>query len=146
MSYRAAIILIENGQVALIERRRQDLHYFTFPGGHVEQGESPSQAAVRETLEELGLQVEVKRMVAKVWFQSKPQYYYLVERIGGDFGSGAGEEMQGNHPVSGSYKPVWVPLEKLPDLPVKPLLVAAMLVKAQTYGWPEPAPEIPEEG
>ena len=146
MSYRAAIILIENGQVALIERQRQDLHYFTFPGGHVEKDESPSQAAVRETLEELGLQVEVKRMVAKVWFKGDPQYYYLVERVGGDFGSGDGEEMHGNDPISGSYKPVWVPLENLPDLPIKPLLVAAMLMKAQTLGWPEPAPEIPEEG
>jgi 8-oxo-dGTP diphosphatase len=146
MSYRAAIILVENGQVALIERRRQNLHYFTFPGGHVEQGESPSQAAVRETLEELGLQVEVMRMAAKVWFQGQPQYYYLVERVGGDFGSGAGEEMQGDDPVSGSYKPVLVPLEKIPDLPVKPLVVAAMLVKAQTYGWPDPAPEILEDG
>jgi 8-oxo-dGTP diphosphatase len=146
MSYRAAIILIENGRVALIERQRQGLHYFTFPGGHVEEGENPEHAAVRETLEELGLQVKVNRMVAKIWWQGQPQHYYLVERIGGEFGSGAGEEMRGNDPVSGSYKPVWVQLEKLPDLPFKPLLMAVMLVKAQTLGWPEPAPEILEEG
>jgi hypothetical protein len=39
-----------------------------------------------------------------------------------------------------------VPLEKLPDLPVKPQLVRDMLVQAQVTGWPDPAPEIPEAG
>lgn len=144
MSYRAAVILVENGQVALIERQRQGSHYFTFPGGHVEEDESPEQAAVRETREELGLQVNVKRLVAKVWWQGKPQFYYLVEKREGVFGSGQGEEMSGENPVSGTYTPVWVPLDKLTTLPVKPILMAEMLIKAQASGWPDPAPEIRE--
>ncbi len=144
MSYRAAIILVENGQVALIERHRQGLHYYTFPGGHVEQGENPEQAAVRETSEELGLQVVVKRLVAKIWWQNQPQYYYLVEKVSGVFGSGGGEEMSGKNPVAGTYTPVWVPIEKMLTFPVKPLLMAEMLIRAQELGWPDPAPEICE--
>jgi hypothetical protein len=31
MSYRAAIILLQGNKVALIERHRAGLHYFTFP-------------------------------------------------------------------------------------------------------------------
>ncbi len=60
MSYRAAIFLLEGDRVALIERHRQGQHYFTFPGGHVDEGETPEQAAVREAREELGLEVETR--------------------------------------------------------------------------------------
>ena len=61
MSHRAAIFLVEDGRIALIERYKQGVHYFTFPGGHVEAGESPQEAAVREAKEELGLDVRLKR-------------------------------------------------------------------------------------
>jgi len=42
MSYRAAIILLQDGQIALIERHRAGQHYFTFPGGHVEPARHPN--------------------------------------------------------------------------------------------------------
>jgi 8-oxo-dGTP pyrophosphatase MutT (NUDIX family) len=44
---RAAVVIVENGRVALIERVRDGRTYFVFPGGRVESGESPQQAAVR---------------------------------------------------------------------------------------------------
>jgi len=145
MSHRAAVILIENGQVALIERHRQGLHYFTFPGGHVEEGESSEQAAAREAEEELGLRVVVRRLVTKIWWHGKPQYYYLVESIGGVFGTGTGEEMISPLPEEGTYVPVWAPLQGLLDMPVKPRLMAEILLNAQVTGWPDPAPVIHED-
>ena len=140
MSYRAAVILIENGQVALIERHRQGLHYFTFPGGHVDEGETPEQAAVREVQEELGLQVVIQRLVAEVWWRDKPQYYYLVKAVGGVFGTGTGAELFSPPPENGTYKPVWIPIHDLLNQPVKPRLMTQMVVDAQTAGWPDPAP------
>lgn len=60
---RAAVILLNAaGEVALIERRRDGLHYFLFPGGAVETGETVEQAAVREAAEELGLRVAIARL------------------------------------------------------------------------------------
>jgi 8-oxo-dGTP diphosphatase len=56
---RAAVVIVENGRVALIERVRDRHTYFKFPGGRVEDGESPQQAAVREAHEELGVSVEL---------------------------------------------------------------------------------------
>jgi 8-oxo-dGTP diphosphatase len=140
MSHRAAILLIENGQIALIERRRQGQHYFTFPGGHVEPGETPEQAAVRETEEELGLQVTVSQLLATIWWHDKPQYYYLVERVGGEFGTGTGEEMHTPLPEKGTYQPVWIVVGELLDLPVLPRSMAEIVVTAQAAGWPDPAP------
>lgn len=145
MSYRAAIILIQNEAIALIERQRAGLHYFTFPGGHVEPGETPEQAAVRETWEELGLKISIRRLVAEIWWHAKPQYYYLVEAVSGEFGTGLGEEMQRPKPERGTYLPVWVPIGKLLDLPVMPRSLAEMVVNARSSGWPEPVPVLHDE-
>ena len=146
MSYRAAIILLQDDKIALIERHRAGQHYFTFPGGHVESGETPEQAAIRETREELGLDVSIKQLVAEIWWHEKPQYHYLVEAVGGEFGTGKGEELHHVNPKKGSYQPVWVPLEGLLDLPVLPHVVAEMVVKACYAGWPDPAAVLHDEG
>jgi 8-oxo-dGTP pyrophosphatase MutT (NUDIX family) len=144
MSYRAAVVLIENGQLAMIERHRQGQHYFTFPGGHVEAGETPERTAIREAEEELGLKVKVKKLLAEIWWHDQPQYYYLVESAGGTFGTGQGEELFHPLPEKGSYAPVWVPLGSLLDKPVRPRSMAEIVVRAQTEGWPEPAPILHE--
>jgi 8-oxo-dGTP diphosphatase len=145
MSYRAAVVLLQDDKIALIERHRVGLHYFTCPGGHVEPGEAPEQAAVREAREELGLEVSIQRLLAEIWWHDRPQYYYLVEAIGGDFGTGTGEEMHEMLPEKGSYQPVWVPVQDLLDLPVLPHTMAEIIVKARSAGWPDPAPVIHDE-
>ena len=119
MSYRAAILLLQEDKVALIERQRAGLHYFTFPGGHVEEGETPEQAAVREAAEELGLQVVIKKTLARMGWQGKWQHYYLVEAVGGTFGTGRGEEMIMSGPEKGSYLPVWMTFSNSPSCPMK---------------------------
>jgi 8-oxo-dGTP diphosphatase len=145
MSYRAAIILLQADKIALIERHRAGMHYFTFPGGHVEIGEKPEQAAVREAREELGLDVSIQRLLAEIWWHDKPQYYYLVEAVSGDFGTGTGDEMQHNLPERGSYWPVWVPVEDLRDIPVLPKVMAELILNARSAGWPDPVPVLYNE-
>jgi len=61
MRTRSGIVLVEDGKVALIERYRNGTHYYVFPGGGVDEGETPEGAAVREMEEETGLRVAVKR-------------------------------------------------------------------------------------
>ena len=145
MSYRAAIILVETERVALIERRRAGQHYFTFPGGHVEAGEQPEQAAVRETLEELGLQVKVIRLLGKMGWHGGWQYYYLVENVGGTFGSGTGEEMLHPRPERGTYHPTWLAVDELATQPVLPREMAVLVSGWVRAGWPEEPVAIPEK-
>jgi 8-oxo-dGTP diphosphatase len=61
---RAAVVILENGRVTLIERVRDRRTYFVFPGGGVEAGESPQQAAVREAHEEFGVSVELGDLIS----------------------------------------------------------------------------------
>jgi 8-oxo-dGTP diphosphatase len=144
MSDRAGIVLIENGMLALIERWREGRHYFAFPGGHVNEGETPEQAAVREAEEELGLQVRLGRLVAKFNWQGMEQYYYLAEGCGGTFGSGQGEELHSPAPGKGSYLPRWMPVQTLLDEPVMPRGLARLVVEAAQHGWPDQVVEISE--
>jgi len=136
MSYRAAVVLLQNDSVALIERYRQGRHYFTFPGGHIEEGETPEQAAVREAEEELGLRVTIQKLLAVIWWQGQPQYYYLVQAGEGNFGTGQGEEMRQVHPEKGSYTPLWVRVDDLPRYPVLPRAMAELVMRGVRAGWP----------
>lgn len=136
MRIRAGGILIEDNKLALIERHRGTRHYFSFPGGGVDKGESFEQAAIREMEEELGLQVKVVRKIADVTFNGKMQYYFLVEKLGGEFGTGSGEEYGGYDPAYGTYEPLWLPIVDLPKHNVLPPQLAKLVFRSLTEGWP----------
>jgi len=139
MRTRAGIILIEDGKVALIERHRAGLDYYVFPGGGVEEGETPEEAAIREAMEELGIEIAIKQKVAVIHFGFSTQFYFLVEQIGGEFGTGTGEEFvdaDPDNPEDGIYIPIWMPIEELAGHDtVYPVDVAELVLKAQTDGW-----------
>ena len=137
MSHRAAIILLQDDKIALIERHRAGLHYFSFPGGHIESGETPEQAAVRETMEELGLQVTIHKLAVVADWQGSTQYYFLADLLGGTFGNGAGEEMINPRPEKGTYQPLWMPISELLSQPIKPLFMADLVTRYTKAGWPE---------
>lgn len=146
MKTRAGIVLIQNDKVALIERHRAGLDYFVFPGGSVDDGESPEQAALRETMEELGIEVVIKKKVAEIQLGSKSRHvYFLVEQTGGAFGSGLGEEYTDSDPDSpeeGIYIPIWMALDELPlHENIYPVEVAKLVIRSVKEGWPE-IPEI----
>jgi 8-oxo-dGTP pyrophosphatase MutT (NUDIX family) len=142
MRIRAGIVLIQRNKVALIERHRAGLEYFVFPGGGVDEGETPEQAAVREALEELGIHIALKQKIAEVQFgQRSRQVYFLVEQVGGEFGTGTGEEfmiIDPDHPQRGIYIPIWMPIAELPQRTnVYPADISRLVVKSVEEGWPQ---------
>jgi 8-oxo-dGTP diphosphatase len=142
MRIRAGIVLIEDDKVALIERYRAGLHYFVFPGGGVDEGESPEQAAIREAREELGIEVAIKQKVAEVLLgQKSRQVYFLVEQTGGKFGTGIGEEYTDSdpgNPEEGIYTPIWMPIDELAAHEnIYPADLAKLVVRSVTAGWTE---------
>lgn len=119
MRKRAALILIENKQVALIKRVRDGETYYVYPGGGIETGESPIAAAKREGLEELGVDVEIGPCVYELTGKVH-EVYYLARITGGKFGTGRGEEFTKSRHDRGSYEAVWMPLPRLKTISLYP--------------------------
>ncbi|MDH6580322.1 NUDIX hydrolase [Kitasatospora sp. MAP5-34] len=60
----AAAIVVRGGRVLMVRRRASEGELsWQFPGGKIEVGETPAQAAVRETREEVGLDVAALRLL-----------------------------------------------------------------------------------
>jgi len=142
MRIRAGVVLIEDNKIALIERHRAGWDYFVFPGGGVDDGESPEQGAIREAMEELGIEVSIKQKIAEIHFgRTSKHVYFLVERVGGEFGSGTGEEFTDSdpdHPEEGIYIPIWMPIEELSQHnKIYPAELAKLVISAAKAGWPK---------
>ncbi len=123
MRNRGSSVIIENNKVALIKRVRAEQEYYVFPGGGIERGESPEQAAIRETFEELGVHISIKDSLGIVNYNGE-QYFFIAEVIGGTFGTGEGEEFKDECVDRGTYEPMWIELERLLSLDVRPIEIA----------------------
>jgi len=96
MNYRIAgrvIIPDDTGKKILLVEQVPEQNFWIIPGGGVEEGETSTQAAIRELREETGLEVELVRLL---WCSENysPEFnhlsvslIYLGRRIGGELGS-----------------------------------------------------------
>ncbi|RLQ83880.1 NUDIX domain-containing protein [Planomicrobium sp. Y74] len=126
MRKRSAAIIWNDNHLALIKRKRNGKLYYVFPGGGIEENETPAEAAKREAMEELGLEVEIGECI---YTMSEPaeESYFMAEVTGGKFGTGAGMEFTEPEAERGSYAAVWVARDKLPTITLYPEELAAKL-------------------
>jgi 8-oxo-dGTP pyrophosphatase MutT (NUDIX family) len=70
---------VENeGRFLVIEERSSGIVVVNTPGGHIEAGESPEQAAVRETLEESGCHIAVNGLLGTyLWIHPQTRQNFL---------------------------------------------------------------------
>lgn len=62
----SAAIIVRDGRVLMVRRRvKEGELMWQFPAGGIEEGESPEEAAVRETAEETGLEVKALRLLGQ---------------------------------------------------------------------------------
>jgi len=78
-----AVAIIEHDGKFLLQQRRADQVLsgkWEFPGGKLEAGESPAQAAVRETFEETGLAVRAERTMLEVrhTYEHAPVHLHFI--------------------------------------------------------------------
>ncbi len=109
-----AITFIDN-KVLLIERYRKEgdelLHYFTIPGGGVEEGETYEEAAIRETEEETTVKAECIEYLEEEDYGEGICHWYYLKYISGNPTLG-GEEKERNNPDN-SYKVVLIDMKDI---------------------------------
>ncbi len=79
VSAAGVIVLDEQGRILLVQRGNEPQRgRWSVPGGRVEPGETPAQAAVREALEETGLRVRIEREVLRLRIAAGTEREYDV--------------------------------------------------------------------
>jgi 8-oxo-dGTP diphosphatase len=118
MKVRPSIALVENNQILLMRYRYGETDVYNLPGGNVDKGETLTETVVRELMEELGIEVEVGKMILSgdvIMPQGKEDVLHCIFE---------GKILSGN-PVlnpkeTSALGLVWMPLEDLDELEMYP--------------------------
>ncbi len=112
-----AITFIDN-KVLLIERYRKEgeemLHYFTIPGGGVEDDEEYSDTAIRETKEETCCDIEIIKKLFVEDYGSGICHWFYAKYLSGTPTLG-GEEKERNNPDN-SFKVVLIHFNEIDNI------------------------------
>lgn len=125
---RARAVVIHDDTVLLLRRVKKGTEYYCFPGGEIESGETPQEAAVRETLEETGISIAIQTLFCEITVLGRPEYYFRAIYRGGEVALG-GEEKE-RHQEDNQYYPQWYPLTDALQLPnLLPREVVSLLTR-----------------
>ncbi|WP_201005100.1 NUDIX hydrolase [Paenibacillus glycanilyticus] len=77
----AEAIIIQNDSVLMVKQyvERGDI-VWNFPGGGIEEGESPEQACIREVHEETGFDIQLKALL----HEGNEKFSFIGEVVGGE--------------------------------------------------------------
>lgn len=117
---RAVAIVIKDNKVALIHRKKEGRDYWVFPGGGVEEGETPEEAVVREIQEELSLIGKAERLLFSVesYPRGNKDPYFLCSVDSSKIELGGPEKER--HSKENWYDPQWVEFRKIRNVNLLP--------------------------
>ena len=101
-------MVCDDNKVVVIDRQKKDWAGITFPGGHVELGESFTDAVIREIHEETGLKISSPQLCGiKDWCENDCRYVVLFYKT---------SNFEGELVSSDEGKVWWEDIENLPNL------------------------------
>lgn len=114
-------IILKGDLVLVMFRRKKGHEYYVFPGGHMQEGETPLENAVREIYEETTIKVKNMDLAFEFKDYKKPKKTEEEHYFVGEWKSGeptlSGEESR-RSTEDNYYEPMWVKLSDLENLVV----------------------------
>lgn len=109
MLHVTAAVIKQDNRILICQRARDDDYalLWEFPGGKLEEGETPEQCIVREITEELGLDIQVNSILAETKHNDGEQdvHFTFYEA----------DIIQGAMTLNVHESAVWAPLDTLAD-------------------------------
>lgn len=135
----ARSIIIHEGKLLVLKRNKYGNKFFVLPGGGIDKGETPQQAAEREVREETSIESNTVRAVYR---EEVPEFgetiYFLSEYVSGDpMLSPDSEEALATKEGDNVYEPIWIDTSDVATVRLLPTGVQAQLVHDLESGFDE---------
>lgn len=135
---RSAVIVIKDGKVLLMHRINKGDEYWVFPGGGVEEGETPEEAAVRELYEETTITAVIKKELYHItWDNGGEFFFYLCDYVSGEPqlhpDSIEKEQMKKGDQF---FEPLWVSIDTLSQLKLYQLEIRDLFIEDYKNNFP----------
>lgn len=123
-------VVIKDGKLLLMKRRRDDYEFYTLIGGGIDDGETPEQALIREVQEESSVDIASPKLIINLHdpkFGEQP--IYLCEYVSGTpaLAPDSGEAAQ-NKQGTNLYEPLWLDQGRLGEINLLPKELKATLL------------------
>lgn len=123
---RHAGIVIKDSSILLMHRIYKGIEYWVIPGGHIQKGEDPTNAVLREIEEETSIIVSNPKLVFEFRnYMPKGEngkenydFYYLCDYVSGTPTLGGEEKLKNN--TENFFEPMWVKLSNVAELNILP--------------------------
>lgn len=133
---RAVGIVIHEQRLLLIRRFKRGDTYYSLPGGGIDKGEEPADAAVREVFEETTIVVKPIRLLYHHEYKGRGEhFYFLCGYISGEPKLGNGDERLRHIKGINEYEPVWINLAELGNYHVLPRDAVRLIAKEHSKGF-----------
>lgn len=126
---RHAGIVIKDGKILLMKRKKNGYEYWVIPGGHLQQGEDPMKVVLREIFEETHIKAKDPKLVFEFRDYEKDNfdYYYICEYHSGVIELGGEEAIKNSE--ENFYKPHWIELGEIHNLNILPKFAKEWIIE-----------------